>query len=119
LTVGFSHRQKPTLRKVLTVATWLNLFWVYPTKGFILAPSGVNTVGNEGQKRFRELLVAARKDADLTQAELSSRLKRPQSFVSKYERGERRLDVVEFGEVARALGVDPVQFLANLYREIS
>jgi transcriptional regulator with XRE-family HTH domain len=79
----------------------------------------VNTVGNEGQKRFRELLVAARKDADLTQAELSSRLKRPQSFVSKYERGERRLDVVEFGEVARALGVDPVQFLANLYREIS
>jgi transcriptional regulator with XRE-family HTH domain len=39
--------------------------------------------------------------------------------VSKYERGERRLDVVEFGEVARALGVDPVQFLANLYREIS
>ena len=101
------------------MATRLNPFWVYPTKGFILAPSGVNTVRNEGQKRFRELLVAARKDADLTQAELSSRLKRPQSFVSKYERGERRLDVVEFGEVARALGVDPVQFLANLYREIS
>lgn len=73
----------------------------------------------DAQKRFRELLVEARKDADLTQAELSSRLKRPQSFVSKYERGERRLDVVEFGEVARALGVDPVKLLANLYREIS
>ena len=74
---------------------------------------------NEAQKRFRELLVAARKKADLTQAELSSRLNRPQSFVSKYERGERRLDVVEFHEVASALGVDPVQFLAKLYREIS
>jgi len=73
----------------------------------------------EAQKRFRELLVAARKKADLTQAELSSRLNRPQSFVSKYERGERRLDVVEFREVACALGVDPVQFLAKLYREIS
>jgi transcriptional regulator with XRE-family HTH domain len=76
-------------------------------------------VRTDAQKRFRELLVEARKDADLTQAELSSRLKRPQSFVSKYERGERRLDVVEFGEVARALGVDPVKLLANLYREIS
>lgn len=73
---------------------------------------------NEAQKRFRELLVAARKKADLTQAELSSRLNRPQSFVSKYERGERRLDVVEFREVACALGVDPVQFLAKLYREM-
>ena len=73
----------------------------------------------DAQKRFRELLVEARKDADLTQAELSLRLNRPQSFVSKYERGERRLDVVEFGEVARALGVDPVNFLARLYREIA
>jgi len=76
-------------------------------------------VRTEAQKRFRELLIAARKKADLTQAELSSRLKRPQSFVSKYERGERRLDVVEFADVARALGVEPVQFLAKLYREIS
>lgn len=74
---------------------------------------------NEAQMRFRELLLAARKNAGLTQAELSSRLNRPQSFVSKYERGERRLDVVEFREVACALGVDPVQFLAKLYREIS
>ena len=73
----------------------------------------------DAQKRFRELLVEARKDTDLTQAELSSRLNRPQSFVSKYERGERRLDVVEFGEVARALGVDPVNFLARLCREIA
>jgi transcriptional regulator with XRE-family HTH domain len=73
---------------------------------------------SEAQKRFRELFVSARKKADLTQAELSSRLNRPQSFVSKYERGERRLDVIEFREVACALGVNPVQFLAQLYREI-
>ena len=39
----------------------------------------------------------------------------PQSFVSKYERGERRLDVVEFGEVARALGIDPLQLLRQVY----
>jgi transcriptional regulator with XRE-family HTH domain len=69
-------------------------------------------------KRLQELLVEARRRAGLTQAELSKRLKRPQSFVSKYERGERRLDVIEFGEVARALGVDPLRFLEKLYREI-
>jgi transcriptional regulator with XRE-family HTH domain len=68
-------------------------------------------------KRLRELLVAARRDAGLTQVELSLRLKRPQSFVSKYERGERRLDVIEFGQVARALGIDPARVLGKLYRE--
>lgn len=73
----------------------------------------------DAHKRFRELLVEARRNAELTQAELSSRLKRPQSFVSKYERGERRLDVIEFAQVARALGIDPVKFLSNLYRETS
>lgn len=76
-------------------------------------------MGNEAYKRFRELLAEARKDAGLTQAQLSSRLNRPQSFVSKYERGERRLDVVEFAEVARALRVDPIKFLAKFYREIA
>ncbi len=76
-------------------------------------------MGNDGYKILRQCLVEARKKADLTQAELSSRLKRPQSFVSKYERGERRLDVIEFGEVAKALGVNPIQLLGKLYRETS
>lgn len=61
--------------------------------------------------RFRRLLVEARKQAGLTQVKLSERLSRPQSFVSKYERGERRLDVIEFFEVARAIGIDPFDFL--------
>jgi transcriptional regulator with XRE-family HTH domain len=74
---------------------------------------------NDGHKKFRELLTEARKTANLTQAELSKRLGRPQSFVSKYERGERRLDVIEFAEVARCLGLDPLRFLGKLYREIS
>ena len=73
---------------------------------------------NGAYKKFRELMVDARKSAGLTQAELSQRLDRPQSFVSKYERGERRLDVVEFGEVARGLGADPVRLLARFYRMV-
>lgn len=71
---------------------------------------------NEAYRRFRDLLVLARQQAGLTQADLAERLKRPQSFVSKYERGERRLDVVEFGEVAKALGTDPVILLRRFYR---
>lgn len=64
--------------------------------------------------RFRSLLVGARIEVGLTQAELAGRLSRPQSFVSKYERGERRLDVIEFVQVAQAIGIDPIKFLRNL-----
>ena len=48
-------------------------------------------------KRLRE----ARKDADLTQAAVARALRRPQSFVSKSESGERRVDVIELAEFAR------------------
>lgn len=74
-------------------------------------------MGNEASQKFRKLLVEARTASGLTQQQLSTKLKRPQSFVSKYERGERRLDVLEFREVAAALGVDPIRFLKRLYEE--
>jgi transcriptional regulator with XRE-family HTH domain len=60
-------------------------------------------------QKLRELLIAARKKAKLTQAEVAERLGRPQSFVAKYEGGERRLDVVEFIEVARVVDLDPAR----------
>jgi transcriptional regulator with XRE-family HTH domain len=72
-------------------------------------------LSTDAHKTLRELLIEARKTAGLTQAELSLRLGRPQSFVSKYERGERRLDLVEFGEVARAVGFEPSSFLIKFY----
>ena len=58
-----------------------------------------------------------RTDAALTQADLAARLNRPQSFVAKYESGERRLDVVEFIEVAEAIGFAPAEFVSALSRE--
>ena len=67
--------------------------------------------------RFRSLLIDVRKKAGLSQAELAKRLAKPQSFVSKFERGERQLDVIEFRSVAQALGFDPLRLLRRFYRE--
>jgi transcriptional regulator with XRE-family HTH domain len=68
--------------------------------------------------RLRRLLVEARKRAEMTQTTLAARLNRPQSYVSKYESGERRLDVIEFVEVAGALGADPAAIVRTLRRSI-
>lgn len=65
-------------------------------------------------EHFRKLLVEARQAAGLTQVALAKKLGRPQSFVSKCERGERRLDVIEFIDVARALAIDPAQVVTNI-----
>jgi len=65
------------------------------------------SVHSPDQAAFCELMIKARKAAGLTQHALALRLRKPQSFVAKYEGGERRLDVVEFIAIARALGADP------------
>lgn len=65
-------------------------------------------------RKLRELLIAARKKAGLTQAEVAERLGRPQSFVAKYEGGERRLDVIEFLAVAGVLGADPGKLIKTI-----
>lgn len=65
-------------------------------------------------KRLRALLIKARKDRGLTQAQVAAKIHKPQSFVSKYEQGERRIDVVEFLEISRALGIDSLEILREL-----
>lgn len=72
------------------------------------------SVFTEEYMRFCALLLAERKAAHLTQADIAARLQKPQSFVSKYEQGERRLDVIEFLHVAKAIGFDPIAFLAQI-----
>jgi transcriptional regulator with XRE-family HTH domain len=66
------------------------------------------------QAAFCELMIGARKATGLTQHALALRLKKPQSFVAKYEGGERRLDIVEFVTIARALGADPLKLMTTL-----
>lgn len=66
-----------------------------------------------------ELLINGREAAGLTQQELAKRVgKKHQSFVSKYESGERRLDVVEFVTICRALGLRPERILRKIEERI-
>jgi transcriptional regulator with XRE-family HTH domain len=59
-------------------------------------------------------LVETRKRKRLTQAVVAERLGKPQSYVSKYESGERRLDVVEFLDIVAVLGIRPAKLLGRL-----
>jgi transcriptional regulator with XRE-family HTH domain len=65
-------------------------------------------------RRLLKLLVDARKDRGLSQQAVADKLKRPQSFVSKYESGERRLDVIELLILGEAIGFDTVQMIKSL-----
>jgi transcriptional regulator with XRE-family HTH domain len=68
------------------------------------------------QQALRRLLVEARTKAKLTQMQLSKRLREPQSFVAKYEGGERWLDVIEFLKICREIGADPIRLVQALLR---
>ena len=72
------------------------------------------SIHSEPYKRLLALLVAQRKVADLSQYELAERLHRPQSFIAKVEGGERRIDVVEFLEIVRALEADPYEIMREV-----
>jgi transcriptional regulator with XRE-family HTH domain len=63
--------------------------------------------------RLIATLVAVRKNADVRQQALARKLGRPQSFIAKYEGGERRIDVVEFVTIVRALDADPIKLFSD------
>jgi transcriptional regulator with XRE-family HTH domain len=58
------------------------------------------------QEALCEYLQEVRKTAGLTQAALAKRLRRPQSFVAKYEQGQRRLDIIELITVLEVLNAN-------------
>jgi transcriptional regulator with XRE-family HTH domain len=67
-------------------------------------------------KKLQRLLRQARLAAGLRQEDLAEYLGRPQSFVSKYERGERRLDLVELRQICQAVGI-PLADFAKRFEE--
>lgn len=68
---------------------------------------------------FKELLIEYRKSANFTQQHLAELINKPQSYISKYETGERRLDLVEFLDIAEALQFDKYQFIKELEKRAS
>jgi transcriptional regulator with XRE-family HTH domain len=74
-----------------------------------------DTLRSPQQIELRKLLLRQRTDRGVTQTELAKRLGKPQSFVAKYEGGERRLSVIEFIEIAEALQARPSDLLDELH----
>ncbi len=72
------------------------------------------SIWDEEYRKLIDALKMARKSAGLTQQDVADRLGRPQSFVAKVEGCERRLDVVEFLHLCRAIGADPASFFENI-----
>lgn len=63
-----------------------------------------------------EVLAHARQRAGLTQIELAKRLRKPQSFVSNYERGQRRIDVLELLVIVETLGANARRIFAEILK---
>lgn len=66
----------------------------------------------------REILIGIRVSAQLTQTQLSKRLGHPQSYVSKYESGQRKLTLIEVREIALCCGISLSEFVDLLENEL-
>jgi len=65
-------------------------------------------------KHLVEVLTEARKKSGMTQAQLAAAVGKDQSFISIIEGSQRRVDVLEFVALARALGINPVELFATV-----
>ncbi len=70
--------------------------------------------GQSHQDKLRFLLRQIRQEANLRQIDLAKQLGQPQSFVSKYESGERRLDIFELRQICEVTGISLVEFVRRL-----
>lgn len=68
---------------------------------------------------LQRMLIDARLKAGLKQADVAAKLGKPQSYISKVERGERGIDVIEYLEIAAVIEFDPVDFLDELIKRLA
>jgi transcriptional regulator with XRE-family HTH domain len=78
----------------------------------------VKSIHSPEYKTFLAVLRQARRRAGITQLELATKLGKEQTFVSKCERGERRIDVIELRAICAAIGVSMKQFMAALDKKL-
>ena len=74
----------------------------------------MRSVHSRTYQRAIDELRKARASAGMTQEQVAARLGRPQSFVAKVERGERRIDIAEFVDFARAIGAEPLKLFSRV-----
>lgn len=65
-------------------------------------------------KKLCDILIKAREDLSLNQTQVAKKISTPQSFVSKYENRERRLDILEFLEICKVLKLNPKKIIDEL-----
>ncbi len=70
------------------------------------------------QEKLQALLRQLRLGAGLRQSDLAAKLRQPQSFVSKYESGERRLDLLELRQICEAVGVPLAEFVQRFEKAL-
>ena len=66
------------------------------------------------REKLQGLLKRIRQDKGIRQIELAEKLGVPQSFVSKYESGDRQLDILELRQVCKAVGISMQDFIRKL-----
>lgn len=76
------------------------------------------TIFGGDHRHLVEVLVEARREAGLTQAELAAKVGKDQTFVSIVERGQRRVDVIEFIALAKAMNRDPVALMRSVCQRV-
>lgn len=73
-----------------------------------------NKLWDKKQQAFRAAIKEVRTNSELTQVQLAKKLKKPQSYVSKYETGERKLEFVEVMDICSVCGISMKKF-ADIY----
>ncbi len=76
-------------------------------------------IGSSEKHILQSLLKRHRLNANLKQTELAEILEQSQSFVSKYESGERRLDLLELWQICQALNITLTEFVAEFEQSIN
>jgi hypothetical protein len=83
---------------------------------FFLGVHMPKSLRTDRHRALTSVLRATRLERGLTQSVLSKKLRHSENYITKIETGERRLDVVEFFEIAQALDVDPVTLFTRIAR---
>ncbi len=77
------------------------------------------SIWHQNYVTLRKQLKTLRVENNFTQVELSKKLDKHQSYVSKYENGDRNIDIIELIQICDAINVDLVNFIKLLYQDIT